>query len=229
MERLKELHWVAAKRIVRYIKGAMDLCLFYNYGNEAKLYGYLDNDWGGDQNERKSTTGYMFYLGSTAFALVFKKQSIIVLSTYEAKYGAALVEVCEVIWLRNLLEEFDHPKDESTTIHVDNKSAIKLAKNPIQHGRSKHIDIKFHFIRDHVKQKTMKLEYCSTTEQVADIFTKALPTDTFIRLKSKAWWNEDSFTKRLRVSVFDGENVGQNTAPSRRLSKYLSLTILEST
>ena len=68
---------------------------------------------------------------------------------------------------------------------MDNKSVIELAKNPIQHRRSKHIDIRYHFIRDHVKQKTVKLKYCSTTEQVADIFTKALPTDTFTRLRKR--------------------------------------------
>ena len=185
MERPKESHWVAAKRILRYIKGTMDLGLFYSYGNEANLYGYSDSDWGGDQDERKSTTGYVFYLGPTAFTWASKKQSIVALSSCEAEYVAASAAVCEAIWLRNLLEEFDHTQDESTTIHVDNKSAIELAKNPIQHGRSKHIDIRYHFIRDHVKQKTVKQKYCSTTEQVADIFTKALSTDNFRRLREK--------------------------------------------
>ncbi|XXG89958.1 hypothetical protein AAC387_Pa12g1837 [Persea americana] len=185
MERPKESHWVAAKRILRYIKGTIDLGLFYDYGNKAKLYGHSDSDWGGDQDERKSTTGYVFYLGPTAFTWASKKQSIVALSSCEAEYVAVLAAVCEAIWLRNLLEEFDHTQDESTTIHVDNKSAIELAKNPKQHGRSKHIDIRYHFIRDHVKQKTVKLKYCSTTEQVADIFTKALPTDTFTRLRKR--------------------------------------------
>ena len=185
MERPKESHWVAAKRILRYIKGTKDLGLFYGYGNEAKLYGHSDSDWGGDQDERKSTTGYVFYLGPTAFTWASKKQSIVALSSCEAEYVAASAAVCEAIWLRNLLEEFDHTQDESTTIHVDNKSAIELAKNPIQHGRSKHIDIRYHFIRDHVKQKTVKLKYCRTIEQVADIFTKALPTDTFTRLRKR--------------------------------------------
>ncbi|XXG39668.1 hypothetical protein AAC387_Pa01g0569 [Persea americana] len=163
----------------------MDLSLFYGYGNEANLYGYSDSDWGGDQDERKSTTGYVFYLGPTTFTWAFKKQSIVAMSSCEAKYVAASATVYEAIWLRSLLEEFDHPQNESTTIYVDNKFAIELAKNPIHHGRSKHIDIKFHFIRDHVKHKTAKFEYCSTTEQVLDIFTKALPTDTFTKLKAK--------------------------------------------
>ncbi|KAJ8646248.1 hypothetical protein MRB53_007996 [Persea americana] len=129
----------------------MDLGSFYGDGSEAKLYGYSDSDWGGDQDERNSTTRYVLYLGTIAFTWVSKKQSIVALSTCEVEYVAASAAVCEAIWLRNLLEEFDHPQDESTTIHVDNKSAIELAKNPIHHGRSKHIDIGYHFIRDHVK------------------------------------------------------------------------------
>ena len=90
--------------------------------------------------------------------------------------------VCEGIWLRNLLKSLNHSQEESTVIHVDNKSAIKLAKNPIQHGRSKHINIRFHFLREHVKKKTIELEYCHTMEQVADIFTKPLPIDSFREL-----------------------------------------------
>ena len=128
----------------------MDLGILYAFGNEAKLYGYSDSDWGGDQDERKSDTGYVFYLGSTAFTWVSKKQSVVALPTCEAEYVAATAAVYEVIWLTKLPEEFDYPQDESITIHVDNKSAIELSKNLIQHGRSKHIDIRFHFIRDHV-------------------------------------------------------------------------------
>ena len=111
MERPKESHWVAAKRILRYIKGTIDLGLFYGYGNEAKLYGHSDSDWGGDQDERKSTTGYVFYLGPTAFTWASKKQSIVALSSCEAEYVAASAAVCEAIWLRNLLEEFDQTQD----------------------------------------------------------------------------------------------------------------------
>ena len=103
---------------------------------------------------------------------MIKKQYVVALSS------------CEAIWLRNLLEQLNHPQEDSTPIYVDNKSAIELAKNPVQHGRSKHIDIKYHFLGDHLKQRTVKLEYCNTKEQMADIFTKALPTDTFIKLRT---------------------------------------------
>jgi hypothetical protein len=81
------------------------------------------------------------------------------------------------------LKKLEHPQEEPTMIYVDNQSAIKLAKNPVQHGRSKHIDTRFHFLRDHVKQKTIELQYCHTTEQVADIFTKPLLGAIFMRLR----------------------------------------------
>lgn len=96
------------------------------------------------------------------------------LSSCEAEYIAASSAACEALWLRNLLQELGHTQEGSTTVYVDNVSAIKLAKNPVQHGRSKHIDTRFHFLRDQVKQGTIILKYCNTSEQVADIFTKPL-------------------------------------------------------
>ena len=177
MEKPKESHWLAAKRILRYIKGTMDFGLLYSYNNDATLYGYSDSDWGGDQVERKSTTRYVFTWMS-------KKLSIVALSTCEDEYVVASSSVCEAIWLKNLLKEFDHSQEESIIIYVDNKPAIELSKNPIQHGRSKHIDMKYHFLRDYVKKKVAKLQYCNTEEQVANIFTKALPVDRFKRLRT---------------------------------------------
>ena len=157
MEKPKESHWLAVKRILRYIKGTMDFGLLYSYNNDATLYGYSDSDWGGNQDERKSTTRYVFYLGSTTFTWMSKKQSIVALSTCEAEYVASSTSIYEAIWLKILLKEFDHSQEEPIIIYVDNKSAIKHSKNPIQHGRSKHIDMKYHFLRDYVKQKVVKL------------------------------------------------------------------------
>ena len=86
-----------------------------------------------------------------------KRQSIVALSTCEAKYVAASTSVCEAIWLKNLLNEFDHPQEESIIIYVDDKFALELSKNPVQHGKRKHIDMKYHFLRDYMKQKVVKL------------------------------------------------------------------------
>lgn len=125
----------------------------------------------------------MFFGSSTAFSWSCKKQSIVALSSCEAEYVAAASTVCEAIWLKNMLIALKQPHEDSIKIYVDNKSAIKLAKNPVQHGRSKHIDTRFHFIREHVKHQTVKLIYCHTLEQVADIFTKPLPFKSFNKMR----------------------------------------------
>jgi len=183
MERPIESHWQAAKRILRYVKGTLNFGLYYTYGETFELKGYSDSDWGRDPVEKKSTTGYVFFGSSTAFSWSSKKQSIVALSSCEAEYVPAASTVCETIWLRNLLVALKQPHQDSVMIHVDNKSAIKLAKNPVQHGRSKHIDTKFHFIREHVKHRTVELVYCHTLEQVADIFTKPLPFKSFMKMR----------------------------------------------
>ncbi|KAG8472851.1 hypothetical protein CXB51_034771 [Gossypium anomalum] len=132
------------------------------------------SDWCGDLDDRKSTSGYVFFMGNTAFTWLSKKQPIVTLSTCEAEYVAASWCVCHAIWLRNLLNELEQQQLDATEIRIDNKSAIELAKNPVNHERSKHIDIHFHFIRDHVKEESVKLVHVASREQVADIFTKPL-------------------------------------------------------
>jgi len=109
METPKESHWRAAKRILRYIKGTLNLGLCYAYGKTSELVGYSDSDCGGDQDERKSTTSYVFYLESTAFSWTSKKQGVVPLSSCEVEYVAAAFTICEAIWLRNILKELDHP------------------------------------------------------------------------------------------------------------------------
>ena len=135
MENPKSSHWKAAKRILRYVKGTADLGLLYPRGtnNCVKLAGYPDSDWCGDSDDRRSTTGFVFYFGTTAFTWQSKKQAIVTLSTCEAEYVAASSCVNHAIWLRNLLEDLRMAQSGPTEIKVDNKSAIDLAKNPVYH------------------------------------------------------------------------------------------------
>ncbi|KAI0510700.1 hypothetical protein KFK09_011309 [Dendrobium nobile] len=182
MENPRESHWLAAKRILRYISGTFEFGLHYQCSGDMRLLGYCDSDWANDHEERKSTSGYVFYVGSTAFTWCTHKQKVVALSTCEAEYIAAAAAACEAIWLKNLLKEFFRKIDEATIIYVDNKSAIALAKNPVQHGRSKHIDVRYHFIRDAVLMGYISIEHCSTEDQVADLFTKALSTPRFLKL-----------------------------------------------
>ncbi|KAG6389652.1 hypothetical protein SASPL_151124 [Salvia splendens] len=107
-----------------------------------------DSDWAGDTDDRKSISGYVFYMGDTTFTWMSKKQPIVTLSTCEAEYVAATFSVYHAIWLRSLLSELGWPHKEPTTICVDNKSAIALSKNPVFHNRSKHIDTRYPYIRE---------------------------------------------------------------------------------
>ncbi|KAG6436667.1 hypothetical protein SASPL_101569 [Salvia splendens] len=174
METPSQSHLNAAKRILRYIKGTLNEGILYPSNQEVKLVGYSDSDWGRDLDERKSTTGYCFYIGDGVFTWSSKKQAIVTLSTCEAEYVAASSTVCHCIWLRNLLTFLGFAQQGPTEIHVDNKYAIALAKNPVFHERSKHIDTRYHFIREHVNQNDVELVYCKSQDQAADIFTKPL-------------------------------------------------------
>ncbi|KAL5567336.1 hypothetical protein UlMin_030500 [Ulmus minor] len=140
MENPTITHFKAAKRILRYLKGTIDLSLFYSASNDYNLGGYSDSDSGGDIDDRKSTSGFVFFMGDTAFTWMSKKQPIVTLSSCEAEYVAATSCVCHAIWLRNLLKELSMTQEEPTKICVDNKSVIALAKNHVFHNRSKHID-----------------------------------------------------------------------------------------
>jgi hypothetical protein len=130
----------------------MSLGLSYSKAEDYKLVGYSDSDWCRYIDDQKSTSGYVFFMGDTVLTWLSKKQLIVTLSTCEAEYVAASLCVCHAIWLRNLLSKMELKQLGATVIQVDNKAAIELAKNSVNHERSKHIDIRFHFIRDHVKE-----------------------------------------------------------------------------
>ena len=145
MECPKEIHLLAAKRIFRYLQGTANYGLFYKKGEKSDLFGFTDSDYAGDLDDRKSTSGYVFMLGSGAVSWSSKKQPIVTLSTTEAEFVAATACACQAIWLKKILEELHFKQEGAIAIYCDSSSAIKLSKNPVLHGRSKHIDVKFHF------------------------------------------------------------------------------------
>jgi len=185
METPTSTHMKVAKRILRYLKGTLDYGLFYSFSNDFKLHGFCDSDYAGDIDDRKSTSGFIFFMGGCAFSWSSKKQPIVTLSTCESEYVAATSCTCHAIWLRRLLKELHLPQVEATEIYVDNKSAQALAKNPVFHDRSKHIDTRYHFIRECISRKEVELKYVKTQDQVADIFTKPLKFEDFQRLRAK--------------------------------------------
>ena len=186
MENPTTEHMSAVKRILRYVKGTLDLGLVYEK-NEAgiKLVGYSDSDYAGDPDDRKSTTGMAFFLGNNLICWASQKQKIVALSSCEAEYVAATTAACQGIWLARLIGELMNKEMISMTLMVNNKSAIALSKNPVFHNRSKHIETKFHYIRTCLEEKKMELDFISSENQLADLFTKSLGRLKFEQLRQR--------------------------------------------
>ncbi|WJX50083.1 hypothetical protein P8452_36436 [Trifolium repens] len=179
-------HFLAAKRILRYINGTVHYGVLFPYSSNREtleLVGFSDADWCGDKIERKSTSGYLFKFQGAPVSWCSKKQSVIALSSCEAEYVAGSLASCQANWLQSLLSEMGIIEDITVVLNLDNKSAINLAKNPISHGKSKHIETRFHFLRDQVSKGKLKLEFCSSEDQQADILTKVVKRDQFLKLR----------------------------------------------
>ena len=177
-------HWSAVKRILRYIKGTTNLGLLYVKG-DGVLVGYSDADWAGDHNDRKSTSGYVFQLSGAAVSWRSKKQSCVALSTAEAEYVALSSATQEAIWMKQLVSSILQERSEKPiVVYEDNKSAICMTKHQQFHGRSKHIDIRHHFVREKVAANEVEVRYCKSVDMIADILTKPLSAPKFNKLKS---------------------------------------------
>ena len=179
----RRVQWSATKHVLRYIAGTVDYGLDYVRGDGVGLVGYSDSDWAGSTSDRKSISGCCFGLGSAVVSWFSRKQKSVALSSTEAEYMAASQASCEAIWLRKLLVRLFGRELRSTTIYCDNQSCIKLSENPVFHDRSKHIEIRYHFIRDWVQRGAVRLVYVSTDDQVADILTKSLPKGKHVRFR----------------------------------------------
>lgn len=166
-------HWQAALRVVNYLFNTAEQGIILG-GEEKDLEGYVDSDWGGCKETRKSTTGYIFKLNNSPIDWSSKRQGNITSSTLEAEYVAASEAGKQAVFLQDLMLELGHPPTKPTQINCDNQGAIKVAMNPGQHTRTKHIDIRHHLIRELIENQVIKLEYIRTTSQQADFLTKAL-------------------------------------------------------
>ena len=176
MEKPTNSHWLAGKRVLRYLQATKLLQLVYPHNNDFILTGEIDGDWNGDHDDRRSTTGYFFKLGLSGGAVRWqtKKQNTVALSSCEVEYQGVASAVQEATFLRSLLCKMGYEQSQGTKIGEDNQSCIKLVTNPVMHKRSKHIDTKFHFLRE-VENDTVELVYGPTNELAADLLTKSLP------------------------------------------------------
>jgi hypothetical protein len=179
-------HWTAVKHILRYLKGTLGYGCRYEKGAELKpmLVGYSDSDFAGDVEDRKSTSGVGYFLGSSLVTWASQKQKIVALSSCEAEYVAAAAAACQGIWLSRLIADMLGTKETTVKLLMDNMSAIALSKNPVHHDRSKHIDTRYHFLRECIEEGKVEVDHVGTAEQLADIFTKALGRVRFIELRS---------------------------------------------
>jgi hypothetical protein len=170
----KQSHLQAIKRIFRYLKETMTYGMWYPRNQNLQLTSYSDEDWENCVDERKSTSGGAFFLGDSLVAWLSKKQGSISLSTTEAEYIAAATCCTQVLWMIQTLADLEVKYTAPIPIHCDNTSAISVSKNPIFHSKTKHIPIKYHFLREQVTNQIVQVNYIPTTEQIADIFTKPL-------------------------------------------------------
>ena len=167
-------HWEAAKRVFRYLNGTKTWGITYGE-KKGDLEGYTDAD-GSSQPHRHAISGYAFLIDGRAVSWASKRQELITLSTAESEYVAATHAAKEGTWLRNFIGEIFAPIEGPTTLHSDNQSAIALAKSGNYHARTKHIDIRYHYIRFVIENGSLKLIYCPTDDMTADTLTKALPS-----------------------------------------------------
>ncbi|KAM7488098.1 hypothetical protein LguiB_025582 [Lonicera macranthoides] len=181
----RSTHFDAVLRILRYLKGTMFYGLHYSSRSSLVLRAYSDADWAGDPTDRRSITGYCFFLGDSLLTWRSKKQSVVSRSSTEAEYRALADTSQELIWLRRLLDELGAPQASPTTLYCDNRSAIQISHNDVFHGRTKHIEIDCHFIRQHIRSLYIRLMSVTSDDQPADLFTKAHQPSRFQALISK--------------------------------------------
>lgn len=169
----------ALKRIVRYIHGTLDHGLHLYPSSPSTLISYTDADWGGCPDTRRSTSGYCVFLGDNLVSWSAKRQATLSRSSAEAEYRGVANVVSESCWLRNLLLELHCPIQKATLVYCDNVSAIYLSGNPVQHQRTKHIEMDIHFVREKVAHGHVRVLHVPSRYQIADIFTKGLPLVLF--------------------------------------------------
>lgn len=181
-------HQKALTTAYRYLRGCADQGLLFRVDpkdpNNTQVYGYSDSDFAGDLDSRKSTSGYVFMLAGAAISWRSKQQDIIAKSSCEAEYIALDAAASEAVWLRLLLKELGYPQGP-TMIYEDNTSCIDLAHNPENHNRTKHIDVKFHYIRQLIENKEIELSWLETSKMVADTMTKPLGPSKFDDFKAQ--------------------------------------------
>eukprot|EP00253_Pinus_taeda_P030755 PITA_30755 len=173
------------KRVLRYIQGTKYFGLLYTKTKNFVLGGYSDGDFAGSINDRASTLGYLMNMGSVPISWSCKKQAIVATSLAEAEYISTWEVACEIVWLHRILQDLGISQAKATSLFIDSQSAMKLAKNPVFHSKTKHVDTKYHHIRSIIAKDVLKLVYCPSQDQISDIFTKPLGRIKFTKFRDE--------------------------------------------
>jgi hypothetical protein len=175
-------HWAAVKHLLRYLKGTVDLALTFAPNNTGETFRtWTDADHGGNPDNGRSTSGFLIKIGTGTVSWASKLQNIVTLSTTEAEFVAATLAGTEIIWLRSLFDELGSRVEEPSHLYIDNQSALTVAKNPEHHGRMKHLDLRYFWLREKVAQRAIQVGYVPTKDMPADLLTKALPRESVER------------------------------------------------
>jgi histone deacetylase 1/2 len=185
MHSLTDGHWSLVKRIVRYLQGTTSYGLHITRGSSLSLHGFIDADWANSLDDRKSTGGYLVYLGRTLISWKSGKQCIVAHSSTKAEYKALADGTTEILRIRALLSDLHFSSDPTTILWCDNLGATYLSVNPIFHARTKHVEVDYHFVRDRVAKKDIEVQFISSKDQLADVLTKPLPHASFTYCRSK--------------------------------------------
>ncbi|GJS48103.1 hypothetical protein Tco_0598224 [Tanacetum coccineum] len=189
----KTSHLLAVKRIFRYLKGKPSLGLWYSKDSPLELVAYTDSDYAGATLDRKSTTGGCQFLGNRLISWQCKKQTVVATSTTEAEYVAAASCCGQVLWIQNQLLDYGY-NFMNTVIYIDNTSTICIIENPVQHSKTKHIEIRHHFIRDFNAKKLVQMAKIDTQLNVADLLTKGFDTEVCVSFIKQFWRSAEAST-----------------------------------
>jgi hypothetical protein len=174
-----EDHMDAVIRILRYLKSSPGKGLMFSKNNHLNVDGYTDADWARNVSDRKSTSGYFTFVGGNLVTWRSKKQKVVALSSAEAEFQGMAKGLCELLWLKRLLAEIGFAPSSEMNLFCDNKAAIDISHNPIQHDRTKHVEVDRHFIKQNLEEKIIRFPFVKSEDQLADILTKVVSTRNF--------------------------------------------------
>jgi hypothetical protein len=167
-------HMKAVWRIVRYLKGTAGHGILFKTYKHLEIQGYTDADWAGSKDNRRSTSGYFTMVGGNLVTWRSKKQKVVSLSSAEAEFRGIARGVVEILWIKKLLTEIGFPPNKTIKLMCDNKASIQILENPVQHDRTKHVEVDRHFIKEKIEAGIIELPFVSSEDQLADILTKAV-------------------------------------------------------